>query len=77
MTRRFIVSPRAERDVQAAYQWYESQRVGLGEEFLSAVEQKLSAVRAFPEANAVLYPSRVAVLAVLHHARDPAVWPRR
>ena len=59
MTRRFIVSPRAERDVQAAYQWYESQRVGLGEEFLSAVEQKLSAVRAFPEArDPAVWPRR-------------------
>jgi len=81
MTRRFIVRPRAEHDIQSAYQ----------------VDQKLGAVRDFPEANPVLYrdirravisrfpylifyvvrPSRIAVLAVLHHARDPAVWPQR
>ena len=97
MTRRFIVRPRAERDIQSAYEWYESQRRGLGEEFLMAVHQKLAAIRDFPEAHPVLYrgirravvsrfpylifyvvsSARVAVLAILHHARDPAVWPRR
>ena len=97
MTRRFIVRPRAERDIQSAYDWYESQRRGLGEEFLTAVRERLGAIRDFPEAHPLLYrdirravvsrfpylifyivrPGRVAVLAILHHARDPAVWPRR
>ena len=27
MTRRFIVRPRAERDIESAYRWYESERV--------------------------------------------------
>ena len=96
MTRQFILRPRAERDIQSAYEWYESQRAGLGNEFLTGLRERLEAVRGHPESSPVLYrgirravvsrfpylifyvarPERVAVLAVLHHARNPAVWPR-
>jgi len=31
--KRVIISPEAESDIEAAYQWYESQRKGLGENF--------------------------------------------
>lgn len=97
MTRQFILRPRAEHDIQSAFEWYDSQRSGLGEEFLVALRERLEALRAHPEASPVLYrgirravvsrfpylifyvarPERVAVLAVLHHARNPASWPRR
>lgn len=97
MTRRFFLRPRAENDIRSAFEWYESQRPGLGEEFLTAVRERLEAVRSFPESNPVIYrdvrravvsrfpylifyvvrPARVVVLAILHHARDPALWPRR
>lgn len=97
MTRRFILRPRAENDIQAAFEWYESQRPGLGPLFLAAVRERLEAIRSFPEPNPIVYrdirravvsrfpylifyvvrPDRIAVLAVLHHARNPAVWPRR
>lgn len=97
MTRRFIVRPRAENDIQAAFEWYESQRSGLGDQFLVAVRERLEAIRNFPEASPVVYrsirravvsrfpylifyivrPERIAVIAVLHHARNPASWPRR
>jgi plasmid stabilization system protein ParE len=97
MNRRFILPPRAENDIQAAFEWYESQRYGLGDEFLVAVRERLEAIRKFPEANPVVYrsirravvsrfpylifyivrPERITVLAVLHHARNPASWPRR
>jgi plasmid stabilization system protein ParE len=97
MTRRFILRPRAEHDIQSAFEWYESQRRGLGQEFALALRERLEAVRAHPEASPVVYrgirramvprfpylifyvarPERVAVLAVVHHARNPAVWPRR
>jgi plasmid stabilization system protein ParE len=97
MTRRFILRPRAEHDIQSAFEWYESQRPGLGDEFLVALRQRLEAVRSFPESNPILYrdirravlsrfpylifyvvrPTQVAVLAVLHHARNPATWPRK
>ncbi|MGH6690922.1 MAG: type II toxin-antitoxin system RelE/ParE family toxin [Gammaproteobacteria bacterium] len=97
MTRRFILRPRAERDIQSAYEWYESQRAGLGNEFLAALRERLEVVHGHPESSPVIYrgirravvsrfpyfifyvarPERVAVLAVLHHARNPAIWPRR
>ena len=97
MTRQFVLRPRAEQDIRSAFEWYESQRAGLGDEFLAALRERLEAVRRFPESSPVLYrdirravvsrfpylvfyvvrPARVAVLAVLHHARDPALWPRR
>lgn len=97
MTRRFILRPRAESGIQSAFEWYESQRPGLGDQFLAAVRERLEAVRSFPESNPIIYrdircavvsrfpylifyvvrPTRIAVLAILHHARNPAVWPRR
>lgn len=97
MIRRFIVGSRAEKDIQSAFEWYESQRAGLGDQFLAAVHEKLNLVRDRPEGNPVAcrdvrravvsrFPylifylvrrTRVTVLAVLHHARDPVRWPRR
>lgn len=97
MTRRFVLRQRAEDDIQAAFEWYERQRSGLGEEFLSKVRSRLESIREHPEASPILYrevrravvsgfpyvvfyiaqPSRVSVLAVLHHHRNPATWPRR
>jgi plasmid stabilization system protein ParE len=55
MTRAFIVRARAERDIQAAYDWYESQRPGLGEEYLGYVRRTLEIVRNHPESFPVLY----------------------
>ena len=55
MTRRFIVRPRAERDIQSAYDWYESQEPGLGEEFLKAAWKRLDAIRDFPESCPIIY----------------------
>jgi hypothetical protein len=43
MTQRFIVRPRAEDDIQAAFEWYESEQPGLGNEFLSSVRNALRA----------------------------------
>jgi plasmid stabilization system protein ParE len=97
MSRRFILRPRAENDIQAAFEWYESQRSELGDQFLVAVRERLEGIRKFPDANPVVYrsirravvsrfpylifyivrPERITVLAVLHHARNPASWPRR
>jgi len=34
MTAELIVASEVERDIDAAYAWYEAQRVGLGDEFL-------------------------------------------
>jgi plasmid stabilization system protein ParE len=87
---------KAGRDLAGAYGWYEEQRPGLGEEFLTAVDTTFDAIEQIPEmfrrvhgevrrANvsrfpyAVFYridPKSVVVLAILHTARDPKLWPQ-
>ncbi len=46
------VRSEAEAEIQEAYQWYEMQRRGLGDEFLVAVRQALASVERSPR----LYP---------------------
>lgn len=55
MTRPVILRTRAERDIQATFEWYESQQSGLGEEFLVHLREKLEALRSFPESFPVIY----------------------
>ncbi len=50
MTLAVILRPRAERDIVIARDWYDAQQIGLGEEFLAAVQERLVAIRQFPEA---------------------------
>jgi toxin ParE1/3/4 len=38
MAANLIVAPEAERDIDEAYAWYESRRVGLGEDFFCSVD---------------------------------------
>ena len=42
-------------EVDAAYQWYQEQRAGLGEEFLAAFLKQLERIQENPEGSAVLY----------------------
>jgi len=42
--KRVVIRPEAESDIKDAYQWYESQRKGLGESFLLCIEEALSRV---------------------------------
>jgi plasmid stabilization system protein ParE len=49
MTRRVILRHRAQSDLRSAFRWYESQRAGLGDEFLRVVGQKLEVIGAFPK----------------------------
>ena len=39
----------------STFEWYESQQGGLGDEFLSAVRERLETLRDFPESAPVLY----------------------
>lgn len=55
MTRRFIVRARAERDIQKAFEWYESEQPGLGGEFLASLRECLETIRNSPEVCAVVY----------------------
>jgi plasmid stabilization system protein ParE len=49
MTVKLRIAPEAARDIDEAYSWYESQRVGLGEDFLSCVDACLQAICRRPE----------------------------
>ena len=43
-----IIRAEAEADINDAYQWYESQRKGLGEGFLLCIEEALSRITRTP-----------------------------
>jgi plasmid stabilization system protein ParE len=48
MSRRWIVRPLAESDLESATTWYERQRAALGLRFLDAVDQLFERVRTKP-----------------------------
>lgn len=48
MTPAAIFHPDAERELQEARAWYESQRLGLGDEFVTAVEACISKIQESP-----------------------------
>ena len=52
-----IVAPEAEQDIAAAYGWYEGQRFGLGEEFLSRVDACIQSILRNPELHRVVHRS--------------------
>jgi toxin ParE1/3/4 len=47
----------AEEDIAAAFEWYESKRVGLGAEFIHGVDDVLAALLDFPESREVFHRS--------------------
>lgn len=55
MAAKLILAPEAEQDIGEAYAWYEDQRYGLGEEFLSCVEACLEAIRRMPEMHGIIH----------------------
>jgi plasmid stabilization system protein ParE len=55
MADELVVAPEAEGDVLAAYAWYEAQRAGLGEEFLTRVDACLQGIMRSPERNRPIY----------------------
>ena len=57
MAAELIIAPEAIEDLVQAYDWYESQRVGLGEEFLSCVDAAIESIRRFPEMFAIAFES--------------------
>jgi hypothetical protein len=46
----------AEDDIAAAFEWYQSKRVGLGVEFVHAVDAVLASLLDFPESLAIPRP---------------------
>ena len=55
MTPQFIVRPEAERDLRAAYVWYEGQVIGLGDEFLMKIDVAFAVIRRHPLAFPIIY----------------------
>lgn len=45
----FQLHPEADREYTAAYIWYETKRIGLGERFVEYARIKLEAIRSNPE----------------------------
>ena len=83
-----VFRPEVQEEVNEAYNWYEKQKLGLGDEFLDAVEQTLNRVSSMPESYQVVYrdvrravvkrfSSRVIVTAIFHARRDPKLWQTR
>jgi plasmid stabilization system protein ParE len=54
MAANLILAPEAEHDIAEAYAWYEGQRPGLGETYLTKVDACLHAICRSPEAHAVV-----------------------
>jgi plasmid stabilization system protein ParE len=48
MAAKLAVAPEAELDIAEAYVWYESRRIGLGEEFLGSVDAAIERIRRHP-----------------------------
>jgi plasmid stabilization system protein ParE len=55
MAAKLIIAPEAERDIEEAYNWYECQRAGLGEEFLNCVDACVQAISRMPEMHAKVH----------------------
>lgn len=53
--RHLIIRPSAEADLQGAYDWYEEQRVGLGEQFLLSVTAAFATIQRTPFLYAVVH----------------------
>jgi toxin ParE1/3/4 len=52
---RIRYTSKAKADLSCAFDWYESQRRGLGIEFLDAIETSLSTIASLPEMYAICY----------------------
>lgn len=53
--KRVVVRPAAAADIEDAYEWYESQRPGLGDAFLAALTSLRNRVLEDPEAYPVVH----------------------
>ena len=55
MAAELIVAPEAAQDIDDAYDWYECQRAGLGEDFLGCVDAGIEAICRTPEMHPKVY----------------------
>lgn len=57
MAAELIIAPEAAADLEYAYAWYEAQRVGRGEDFLSRVDACIQAILRFLDMHALFHRS--------------------
>jgi plasmid stabilization system protein ParE len=57
MAKNVTFIPEAEQDSDEGYFWYESNRIGLGREFLTAVDACIQSIRRTPKGYQVFYKS--------------------
>jgi hypothetical protein len=72
-----FVAPEAELDLEEAYAWYEKNRPGLGEDFLSSVDACLETIRRQPKMYAPLHEAyrRALIRRFPHFARSGKMAP--
>ncbi len=57
MAAELVIAPEAERDLADAFAWYETRRVGLGEESLGCVDPCTEAIRHTPDMYVLVHAS--------------------
>jgi plasmid stabilization system protein ParE len=55
MAAELVIAPEAEQDIAEAYAWYERQREGLGEDFLSCLDACIQRIRRTPAMHAPMH----------------------
>ncbi len=55
MVAELIIAPESEQDILDAYGWYERQRIGLGEEFLTCLDASLEATCRNPKMHTIVH----------------------
>jgi plasmid stabilization system protein ParE len=55
MAAELVIAPEAEQDLDEAYAWYEKQRVGLGEDFLTSVDACIEFICRLPKIGAIVH----------------------
>ena len=55
MAHTIIIRPEAENDINTAYEWYESQRAGLGKEFAQELSASMDRIMESPRIYSELY----------------------
>ena len=56
MAKRLTFSPRSRREIGEAYDWYQEQALGLGEEFLAALDRQFQLIQSSPGLYAEALP---------------------
>jgi len=50
-----VFRPEVREELNEAYSWYESQKLGLGDEFLDSVDETVNRISQMPESYVIVY----------------------